>query len=425
MTGHVAERQTLPAAPAHPVQPGERVAALDILRGFASFGILLVNMMFFAWPVYSEVMEAVRWTNPLDRAAAWFVGFFAEGKFFTLFSFLFGLGLALQLQRAERNGERVVPRFARRLGILLLFGLAHVVLFWWGDILTYYALLGFPLLLCRNLRPRQLLGWALGLLAVPLLLNAALFGLVELAGNTPEGAAQLEAGVAQGAGQFEAEYQEALEVYRTGSFGEMIVQRLGDYGFATLGVTLSGMLFIVFAMFLLGLYAGKRELFRDIPTHIGFFRRVFLGCGVVGLAGTVLYSIWGGTANTLGPSLTGLVGLIGYLIGSPALSLCYASGIVLLTQRPRALTLLHPLAAVGRTALSNYFLQTLICTTLFYGYGFGLYGRVGPALCFVLTLVIFALQVLLSNVWVQRFRFGPVEWLWRSLTYGKRQPLRA
>lgn len=104
--------------------------------------------------------------------------------------------------------------------------------------------------------------------------------------------------------------------------------------------------------------------------------------------------------------------------------MAYASGLVLLAQDPRWHARLLPLAAVGRTALSNYLLQTLICTTIFYGYGLGLYGQIGPAVGIALTLVIFGLQVPLSNWWVKRFRFGPFEWLWRSLTYGKLQPLR-
>ncbi len=138
----------------------------------------------------------------------------------------------------------------------------------------------------------------------------------------------------------------------------------------------------------------------------------------------MLYTTWGGSASALSPSLFTLLGLVGYLVGSPALSLAYASGLTLLAQHRGGQRLLNPLVAVGRTALSNYFFQTLVCTTLFYSYGFGLYGQVGPAFGIVLTLVIFAAQVYLSNLWVRHFRFGPLEWLWRSLTYGKRQPLR-
>lgn len=418
------ETGTKTASSAQPVQPGERLSVIDCLRGFAIFGILLVNLMFFATPVYSEVLLTEPWANPLDRAADWFIAFFAEGKFFTLFSFLFGLGLAIQMERAETRGVRVVPLYVRRLAVLLLFGLAHVTLFWWGDILTYYALLGFPLLLFRNRRPRQLLGWALGLLVVPLLLNAALVGLLEFARTTPEGAAQIDTAFTESEREYTEAYEQALTTYRTGSFSEMVSQRLTDYSFATLGVTLNGMLFVVFAMFLLGLYAGTRRLFQDVPRHLPLFRRVFVGCTLLGLGGTALYTTWGSSASALSPSLFTLLGLVGYLIGSPALSLAYASGLTLLAQHTGGQRLLNPLAAVGRTALSNYFLQTLVCTTLFYSYGFGLYGRMEPALGIVLTLIIFTAQVYLSNLWVQHFRFGPLEWLWRSLTYGKRQPLR-
>lgn len=407
-----------------PTQPSERIDVIDILRGFAIFGILLVNMIYFAWPIYFEVLDFTPWISAIDRAASTFITFFGEAKFFTLFSMLFGLGLALQMQRAEAKGINLVPLYARRLLVLLLIGAAHAFLFWWGDILIYYALLGFALLLFRKTQPRRLLTWAFIFLALPLLLNTAMVGLMELARSTPEGAAELQSVLVETEAGYLEGYDRALEVYGGSSFTAMIPQRIGDWVFATMGVLLNGMLFVVFAMFLVGLYVGKRRLLHDAAQHLPLFRRVFGWGALIGIIGNLLYITLARAASPLEPSWWALLGLVGYLLGAPALSMTYASGIVLLTQSNAWHKRLKPLAAVGRTALSNYLLQTLVCTTLFYGYGLGLYGRVGPALGLVFTVVIFALQIPLSNWWVKHFRFGPLEWLWRCLTYGQLQPIR-
>jgi uncharacterized protein len=407
-----------------PTAPGERVEIIDILRGFAIFGILLVNMIYFAHPIYLEVLDTAPWSSPIDHAARWLVTFFGEAKFFTLFSLLFGLGLAVQTQRAESKGISVVPLYVRRLLVLLVIGLAHAWLFWWGDILTYYAVLGFVLLRFRNAAPRRLLRWAVGLVLVPLLLNTGFIALTELGRSTPEGAAQIQAVLAETEAEFRAAYERALEVYSGTDFLAMIPQRIADWTFGTTGVLFNGMLLLVLAMFLVGLYVGKQQLLHRAAEHLPLFRRVFAWGAGIGVIGNLLFVTLARPANLLEPTWGTLVGLVGYLAGAPALSMAYAAGIVLLAQHPRRLARLRPLAAVGRTALSNYLLQTLVCTTLFYGYGLGLYGQVGPAAGIALTVVIFGLQVPLSNWWVRHFRFGPAEWLWRSLTYGRWQPMR-
>ncbi len=412
------------ATASEPIQPSERAVVIDILRGFAVFGILLVNMLYFAHPAYLAVIDTGSGASPLDRAAGLLIAFFAEGKFFTLFSLLFGLGLAIQLQRAEAAGQSVVPLFVRRLLVLLVIGLAHAVLFWWGDILIYYALLGFLLLLFRNTPPHRLLRWAVAFLAIPLVMTAGGVALFELARTTPEGAVQLEAVLAESEAEFRAAYQKALAVYSGRDFLTMIPQRIADWAFATTGALFGGMLFLVLAMFLVGLYIGKRQLLLNAAEHLPLFRRVFHWGAGIGLAGNLLYVTLAHGESALELTWGTLIGLVSFLIGAPALSLAYAAGIVVLTQRATWHKLIMPLAAVGRTALSNYLLQTLICTTIFYGYGLGLYGQIGPATGLALSIAIFGLQVPLSGWWVKRFRFGPVEWLWRSLTYGKLQPLR-
>ncbi|MBS3932944.1 MAG: DUF418 domain-containing protein [Truepera sp.] len=407
-----------------PIAPGERIEIVDILRGFAIFGILLVNMLFFAHPVYRAAIDTGPWANPLDQVASLLLAFFAQGKFFTLFSLLFGLGLAIQMQRSQDKGQSAVPLYVRRLLVLLLIGLAHAFLFWWGDILTGYALVGFILLLFRHTEPRRLLRWAVVFLAIPLVLTAGSVALFELARTTPEGAAQLEAVLAETEAQFRAAYEQALAVYRGENWVAMIPVRMAEWAFSANGALFGGMLFLVLAMFLVGLYIGKQRLLHNTTEHLPLFRRVFAWGAGIGIIGNLLYVTLAHGASALELTWGTLTGLAGLLIGAPALSLAYATGLVILAQNATWHRLFMPLAAVGRTALSNYLLQTLICTTIFYGYGLGLYGQIGPAAGLALSIAIFGLQVPLSNWWVKRFRFGPFEWLWRSLTYGKLQPLR-
>jgi uncharacterized protein len=184
------------------------------------------------------------------------------------------------------------------------------------------------------------------------------------------------------------------------------------------------MAFNVLAMMLLGLYAGKRRIFEDIPGNLPLVRKVWLWGLILGLIGNGIYVYLGQQSSRAMPSLTNLISLAGQTFGAPALALFYMTTLTLLAEGTAWRARLAPLANAGRMALTNYLLQSLICTLLFYGYGFGLYGKVGIAGGILLTAVIFAAQVALSSWWLGRFRFGPMEWLWRTLTYGKRQAMR-
>jgi uncharacterized protein len=406
-----------------PVPPGQRIAEVDVLRGFAIFGILLVNMAFFSSSFISQIVGLGRPTNLVDQLARWGIAFFAEGKFYSTFAFLFGLGMVMQYERAMARGERFVPFFARRMGVLLLIGLVHAYLFWIGDILIMYSLLGIVLLFAfRNRRPRTLLVWVGVLLLVPLLLNTALYGLTLLAQMTPGGAAMLEQAVAEQQRQFQELGAQVDRVYATGSFIEVTRQRASDMllMYATWPFTA----FNVLAMMVLGVYAGKQHYAVGVAERLPFLRRVWWWSLLIGVAGNLAYVVSGELSSRMISSPPMLLSLAGQTIGAPALSVFYMTSLALLMQRPAWRARLAPLANVGRMAISNYLLQTVICTTLFYGYGFGLYGRMGVAAGVLLTLAIYAVQIPLSAWWLRRFRFGPVEWLWRTLTYGRRQPMR-
>lgn len=407
-----------------PVQPGQRIQVIDILRGFAIFGILLVNMEFFNNSVFSYVMGLNEPTNAIDQLGRWFIAFFGEGKFYSIFAFLFGLGMAIQLHRAQEKGTRFVPFYLKRMLILLFIGLVHAYLFWVGDILILYSVLGMALvLLFRNCRPKTLFIWTLVFLFIPILINGALFGLVELGKMAPDGEKMMAEVLAGQERAFESAAEKANHIYATGTFVEITRQRIEDMNFMYSMWPFMG--FNVLAMFLLGLAVGKKRIFDNIQDNLPSMRKVLIWGLIVGVIGNLLYVVAGESAQRSIPSTVLLVSIIGQTFGAPALALFYMSGLTLLAQKPSWQPRLNPLACVGRMAITNYLLQTVICTTLFYGYGFGLYGKIGVAAGILLTVLIYLIQIPKSAWWLKRFRFGPVEWLWRTLAYGQRQPMKS
>ena len=405
-----------------PVRPSQRFDIIDILRGFAIFGILLVNMEFFSNSFYAMVIGEFEIHSTLDQLGRWFIAFFGEGKFYSTFSFLFGLGMALQYTRAQEKGQRFVPFYLRRMFVLFLIGLVHAYLFWVGDILIMYSVLGTILLIFfRNRRPKTLLIWTVIFLMVPILLNGAMFGLTSLGRMTPESAAMMDDVFAEQTSAIAANAAQSDLVYATGTFAEITQQRSDEMKY--IFTTWLFMGFNVFAMFTLGLYAGKRKLYENTPENVASWRKIWIWGLIIGVIGNLAYVVLGGASRMI-PSPQLLISTIGQTFGAPALALFYMTSLALLFQREKWQPRLMPLSFVGRMALTNYLLQTVICTTLFYSYGFGLYGKIGIAGGILLTIVIYVLQIPFSKWWLSRFRFGPMEWFWRSATYLKLQPMK-
>lgn len=400
-----------------PVSPQERIEALDILRGWAVFGIILadVDILFKITPGTDYVL------NELHRV-------FVVDKFWPLFSLLFGLGFAMQIARAESRGQDFFSLYRRRLLALLLLGLANALLLlhvWRGEILHRYALCGFLLLLFRKCSPRTLLLAAALCMLTPRVYDAVRAGTHLLRLGNPQTAAQ--------AVQEEAQRQARsrawdLEFERT--------RRQGDY-FALmklrakwLGVNFSSFRFYLhqlqfpFALFLIGLYAGRRQIFENLSANLPLVRQVmWWGLGL-GLAGQAVWFVSEKLPNPAWPYFTRQVGSVLEPFADAALSFFYATAVVLLAQQAGWRKFLAPLAAPGRMALTNYLLQSVAFAILCPRYALGLFEQVRPAQAWGVAVVIFGLQLLISLWWLKRFRFGPAEWLWRTLTYDKLQPMR-
>ncbi|MCH7480239.1 MAG: M20/M25/M40 family metallo-hydrolase, partial [Chloroflexi bacterium] len=308
-----------------------------------------------------------------------------------------------------------MPVYLRRVFILLVIGLIHGMLIWSGDILTLYALLGFILVLFRNRSARFVLVSSVLVLAFYLFLRAPLDAAAAVRGWYDELVAPLRWNT------------HPFSYYTTGTFWQITLRRTQDFFGAN-----SNLLYFfgpVFSMMLLGLYAGKRQFFQNIEQHLGLVRRVmWVGLGI-GIVFNGLYAatwIWNehGWPVLIASSYRSFFSVGTRAVGAPALMLFYVTAIILLSRSKRWHASWAPLANVGRMALTNYLLQSVISTLIFYNYGLGLFQEVGPTFGLMLTLIIFSFQIQFSAWWLDRYQFGPVEWLWRMLSYGQRPPLR-
>ncbi|NMO19056.1 DUF418 domain-containing protein [Pyxidicoccus fallax] len=419
-----------PAPSAAPIDSSERLALLDTLRGFALCGVFISNVfMWFSGRAFLPRARLEAWMESaslLDKAVLQFYSSMVSGKFITIFSFLFGLGFAVQLGRAEARGASIVPVYSRRLVVMLLMGLTHLFLLWYGDILSTYAVLGFGLLLLRKRSDRTLLILTALLVLVWPVIGTTLLRLPQLLAETPEAAAALAKAASERSGAIKAE---ALAAFSDGNWWRVVKAGSNFYLRDFIPMILATML-ATFGRFVLGLVAGRRRIFHDAPQHLGLFRRLLvwgLVAGVIG-SGTGLVFQQLMLRKILSPDTLPVWVPIALApmrhVGELGFAAVYVSGLTLLFQRATWQRVLGVLAPVGRMALTNYLSQTVISLFIFYGYGLGLITKVGPVGVFALCLPIFAVQVVFSHLWLSRFRFGPAEWVWRSLTYGKAQPMR-
>ncbi len=418
-----------------PVSWKERIATLDILRGWAVFGILLMDIEVLYRPEET-------WSG-IDQGVYQFLALFGDAKFWTLLSFLFGLGFSLQLIRAEQRGPGFIALYRRRLLALILIGAAQVVfLMWGGHFLIRYGAMGFLLLALRNLPVRALLPAALVCMLIPIAYSQGLMLMREhrlgnpttraevLRADDERRAAQSALGVERRAAA-QGGFDRRL-AFQAKSFYRVYVAN--TYKSLASGLTdppLGPVSWLEqLGLFLVGLYVGRRRILQDIQGHLRLLRRVlvwglFLGF-VVNAARYLLTcatgDCWPNPSDQ--PYPTQLLVVILRHISNLALAFAYGSAFVLLAQRRYWQKVFAPLAAAGRLALTNYLLMALLLGVLAPAFDFGVYKRLGPTLSSALAVAIYAALTFASTWWARHFRFGPAEWLWRSLSYGKRQPMR-
>jgi uncharacterized protein len=390
----------------------DRIAVVDVLRAFALLGIIITHaeMGFLAGPPPTpDFMQF----SALDSAVHQWIGVLVESKFFYIFAFLFGLSFAIQLARAGQKRTAFAGRFAWRLAVLFVIGTAHQLLFN-GDILMIYAVLGLLLIPLGRIRTGMLLTVALLLmLNVPGLMQAS--ARINAAPATP---AQQQAN-ARFAEVFTSGGEALYSATSSGSLADIaqvnFAQGLEMKWYYQL---LTGRVWITFGCFLLGMCAGRANLFRESDTSSRFFKRLLAIAGVVALASTALTLFF----QPSGP-ISGVLMMLASGLQKMTLAATYVAAITLLywSYSQGALAQLAPL---GKMGLTTYLTQTVLLALVFYGVGFGMMGRIGHAAAAGLGLVFFVVQVFIARWWLARMTMGPVEWLWRSTTHLRWQPLR-
>ncbi|MET0243214.1 MAG: DUF418 domain-containing protein [Flavitalea sp.] len=396
-----------------PIQPtagSERHRLLDVLRGFALLGVLLANMASHsAYFMLSRSAQEAFPTATADHYSSWLEHFLIEGKFYSLFSMLFGIGFALQMERAGAAGTKFLPRFFRRILIMFILGLLHAVLLFVGDILTVYAITALFLVLFRKASDKTLIRSAVILMILPVIQYLILWA-THVPTPPPPPAASSEPGF----------LDTIINIYRNGSFVEIIQINLGGLIMGRYpDLIFTGRFFRVLAMFLIGLYIARHMIYARVKEYRVLIKKTMFWGAVIGIPCNVILAVMMTTDAYYDLSGMGVIEPLVYSFGVPALCLFYASAIALLFENDAWKKRLMIFAPVGQMALTNYIMQSVICVFIFAGYGLGLVAKVGPAQLSAIALAIYVAQLIFSHIWLRYFRFGPMEWLWRTLTYGR------
>jgi uncharacterized protein len=407
--------QTSPAVPG-PVTQAERIASIDVLRGFAVLGILIMNIQAFS-------MIGSAYMNPTsfgDLSGAnfwvWFLSHvLVDEKFMAIFSMLFGAGIYLMTSRREAAGQRAALLHYRRVGVLLIIGLLHAYLLWYGDILYHYAVCGLLLYLFRRWRPVPLI--IAGTLTIAVGSALMLFFHWSMQFWSPEQVQDLRGSWAPLADLVAKEIEGCLG----GWLGQIAHRAPTAFFFQTFLMLVSflwragGLMLVGMGLFKLEVFSAKRS---SVTYLLMIAASLLLGIPII------LYGVRYNFALAWDlRSCFFLGGQFNYW-GSLLVSFGWIGLVMLVCKHGVARAVTRPLAAVGQMALTNYLLQTFICTTIFYGHGLGMFGKVERIGQIGIVLAIWVVLLVISRLWLRRFRFGPFEWLWRSLTYMKAQPLR-
>lgn len=406
---------------ASPVRPAERIVDLDILRGIALFGILVVNLYIFSNPIAILATDSGMWSEWYNQAYMFFSRVFFEGKFISMFSFLFGIGFYIFTERLKIKELKVRLVFFRRMFLLFVIGILHATFFWAGDILAPYAVAGVFIMFFLNRKDKTVKVW-IGLVAGGFLMLFTLIILFVMWGmNIPEMAGDIKQGFIEAEEDFMDLLYRGYVVYISGTFSEMMAYRREEMAFGWTGIFLSPMgIPYIIAIFLFGFLIGRQGLLQNPKLLRSMFihRRWMLL--VTGILLSVLYAVSNLYIDSLLFDGWMLVQIYSIMFGAPILMLGYVGFILKWLDDNKAKSFLHGFAPVGRMALTNYIMQTLICTTLFYGYGLGLMGRLEPIYILPLACLIFLFQIYISTRYFRKYKMGPLERLWRMGTYMSR-----
>jgi len=380
-----------------------RIEALDMLRGFALLGIFMANMLHFNAPIM--YMDPYSWFEGSGEGIPYmWLDILVEASFYPIFAMLFGYGLSMQYEKSKLLRQPFGPVAARRMAILLVFGVLHAVFIWSGDILFTYALMGFLMIAAVRIPPKWLLALALVLYLVPMgLLTGLLFAAEQL---TPDSSLSEFADIQK--------VEETINVYGHGDYLTALAFRTKEWlTFTATSFFVNPFMILPFMMVGAALAKWKTaERARE-------WRRRIAVIGVVSfIAGIALKSV----PFTISTEMS--MQMIQTYFGGPLVATGYVSFVLLLCTVPKFVSLLRPVAKAGRMSLTVYLTQSIIATLIFYHYGLGMYGKIDVGTATLMAAGIFVVQALLADLWLSRYRMGPFEWIWRIGTYGTILPIK-
>ncbi|MGD8189347.1 DUF418 domain-containing protein [Brevibacillus ginsengisoli] len=395
-----------------PVSTAERISLIDVLRGFAVFGILFVNIWFMSTPdLFFQRVGVLPEESAVNQGVRLVTDMFFAGKFYPILSFLFGLGFFLQMRRSEQKGERVYRFFSRRMFILFLIGIVHMFFLYNGDVLHSYAIIGCLLMLFYRRRNKTVLIWAISILVL-------FFAMFTLAFLQPQEASNVD-GIANYK-IAENTAAAAIVAYQQGTYGEWLTFHLQ---YEVLPNLMSEQIGYpsMFAMMLLGFYFGRIGVFESIGNYLQLFRKIRNISATISILVILLFACTRLGYFELGvyQALLGQFLIYGWGI---FLSFLYISLLVLTSQKSIGKRLLLPMKSVGRMSLTNYMLQSILSIAIFAG--LGLYAKLNLLTVFGYCLIVIAAEIGFSIWWMNRFPLGPMEWVWRRLSYGKLERVR-
>ncbi|ACB83883.1 DUF418 domain-containing protein [Natranaerobius thermophilus] len=399
-----------------PTDPNKRVEIVDIIRGFALFGVLLVNMTLFKSTLFYWE-QIPHYSGDINVFFGWMIELLATGKFYPIFSFLFGLGFYFFVSRAQKKGLKVGKLYRRRILGLLIFGLIHLVFIWSGDILHLYSVGGLFLLVFSTMSDKTIKKLMVFFFCLAVIIQG---GIVFAETLTAEEDLTAEIDPREKRLQLK---EDATGVYQEGDFLDILRFRVvNEVPYVMLNILLS--LPDILFLFLLGLYAGRKKIFMKIGEYRQKFRWTLNRTLPIGVIGTLVYYLIMVDSIGLGPIAGDVLAEMIFYVASISLAVTYICSLSLLSQYNFPMRILSPLSNVGKMALTNYLTQSLISVSIFYGYGAGLFEQVSVTGGVAITVGIYTLQMIWSWIWMSRFRFGPFEWLWRSFTYQEFPPIK-
>jgi len=393
----------------NPTTSGDRIEMIDALRGFALTGVCLANLALFSFYYCLTNEQKADLPFPLiDTIISYLIYFFVDSKFWTLFTIMFGFGASIFISRANELHKNGKALYARRLVLLLIFGLIHGIFFWFGDIFAEYALAGFILLLFSNKKGISVAVWGIILGAfIPLVLMILQAKLLPDSSEIFDKLGKL-----------------TLNAYSSSSYSKVINANLVNIKIFSLYVWF--LLIAAVGRFMIGYWIGQTGRLYHIEDYTDFFRKTMRICGWIGFPFMFIVTITKILIDSEVLVPESEWEPVTYLleIASLAIGIFYVVKFAFLYQNKKWRKRLSVFKEMGRMALTNYLMQTIINILIFNGIGFGLAGKTGPSIYILWFIVLMILQIIFSKWWLSRYRFGPFEWLWRSLTYKKLQPMK-